>query len=388
MALQLNIFLLLFGGLQGILLSLFLLRKKLYHTACIYLLLYLGAMLLQLTLKVMSKIWLMEHWPVLYTLSHYLPMLYGPLVYLFVKHVLQSQSFSIKESAHFIPFIFLYVITFISIDSRLPWGIEFVLFNPHIRLCMLGASVITYHLLAFRLWQRHRQKLQQYFSDSIAVQVKWVKQFIIVSTVVSIAVTAALYLLYINYPNGHQYRYGFVALTICIYWFTYTALTRPSVFSVIKGLASEQVENSLSIPQLKAYRPNAKYSNSGLSSEQLAIISSSLEKLMKEKKLFLQPDLTISQLAEEVNCSRHHLSQVLNDQLDQSYYDYINCLRVEEAKYLLTQPKFQQYKIASVAYDAGFNSLSTFNEVFKKQTGKTPSDYRKESLKEYRQQRV
>jgi len=85
MGLQVNIFLLLFGGLQGVMLALFLIYKKLYNTAYVYLLLYLGTILLQLTLKVMNKLWLMDHWPVLYNMSHYLPLLYGPLVYLFVK---------------------------------------------------------------------------------------------------------------------------------------------------------------------------------------------------------------------------------------------------------------------------------------------------------------
>lgn len=388
MTLQLNIFLLLFGGLQGVLLSIFFIKKKLYRSAYIYLLLYLAAILLQLTLKVMSKLWLMENWPLLYTLSHYLPLLYGPLVYLFVKHLLQNLSFSLKESFHFIPFVLFFIILFVGNRDTLPLNVEFVLFNPHIRILLLGASAIIYHVAAFRLWQRHRQNLQQYFSDTAVVQLNWVKHFVIVSAVVAMMVTVALYLLYINYPNGHQYRYGFVSLSICIYWFTYTALTKPSVFSVIRGYANEQPENILPVPQMKAYRPNAKYSNSCLGDEQAALICSSLEKVMKTKKLFLQADLTINQLADEVHCTRHHLSQVLNDQLQQSYYDYINCQRIEEAKYLLIQPQYQQYKIAAIAYDAGFNSLSTFNEVFKKQTGKTPSDYRKESLKEYRQQRV
>ena len=56
---------------------------------------------------------------------------------------------------------------------------------------------------------------------------------------------------------------------------------------------------------------------------------------MKDKKLYLQPDLTITQLANEMNCSKHHLSQVLNELLQKSYYDYINSLRIEEAMPLL-----------------------------------------------------
>lgn len=386
MALQLNIFLLLFGGLQGLLFSLFLIRKKLYNTAYIYLLFYLGVILLQLTLKIMSKIWLMQNWPVLYSVSHYLPLLYGPLVYLFAKHLLQRRSFSLKEWLHFIPVTLLYAAIFFNARNVVPSYTDFV-FNPHIRFAILITSVSVYHILAFRLWHKCRHNMQEYFSDAVASQLNWLKQFIIVASVVALVVSVALYLLYLNYPDGHQYRYGFIILSICVYWFSYTALTKPSVFSVDENTGNKS-ENNLLIPQLKAFKPAIKYSNSCLADEQVNQILTALEKQMHEKKLFLQANLTISQLAEEINCSRHHLSQVLNDQLQKSYYDYINCLRIEEARHLLVEPQYQQYKIASIAYDAGFNSLSTFNEVFKKHTGKTPSDFRKEALKEYQQQRV
>ncbi|MEI9909370.1 MAG: hypothetical protein WDO71_06730 [Bacteroidota bacterium] len=78
---QLNIFLLLFGALQGLLLSLFLVKKKLHRNGYVFLLLYFGVMLLQITLKVMSKSWLWEYWHFLYSISYFLPLLYGPLIF-------------------------------------------------------------------------------------------------------------------------------------------------------------------------------------------------------------------------------------------------------------------------------------------------------------------
>ena len=85
---QLNIFLLLFGGLQGLLLLLFLVKKKLYSGGYIFLLLYFAVMLLQITLKVMNKLWLMQNWGFLYEVTHFLPLLYGPLVFLFARQLL------------------------------------------------------------------------------------------------------------------------------------------------------------------------------------------------------------------------------------------------------------------------------------------------------------
>jgi AraC-like DNA-binding protein len=388
MSLQINIFLLLFGGVQGVLFSLFLIRKKLFSTTYIFLLLYLGVMLLQITLKVMSKIWLMSNWTVLYNFSHYLPLLYGPLIYLFVKHLLQKRLFSMNDILHFFPAAIVFTALYFAATNLLPNSLGFVIFNPFIRLFILGASIITYHILAYSLWKKHRETLQHFYSDTTALQMNWVKQFVILSATVSTVVATALFLLYINYPNGHQYRYGFVVLSICIYWFSYTALTKPAVFSVIMGNAEPKENAEFTLPVLKVYRPNVKYANSILNNEDAGAIINGLEKLMQEKKLYLQPGVTINQIADALKCSRHHLSQVLNDNLQKSYYDYINGLRIEEAKRLLNEPQSEQLKIASIAYDAGFNSLSTFNDVFKKFTGKTPSDYRKETLKDLQKQRV
>lgn len=330
----------------------------------------------------------MNNWTVLYKFSHYLPVLYGPLIYLFVKHLLRNHPLTAKDGLHFIPAAIVFTGLFFASFYLLPHSLGFVIFNPFIRLFILSASIITYHILAYSLWKKYQQNLHHFFSDTTALQMNWVKQFIIVSASVTTIVALALFLLYINYPNGHQYRYGFVALSICIYWFSYTALTKPSVFSVIKGNTQSKENPAFVLPVLKVYKPTVKYANSALNSEDVNTIITRLEKLMQTEQLYLQPGVTINQLADALKCSRHHLSQVLNDKLQQSYYDYINGLRIEEAKRLLIDPQLEQIKIASIAYDAGFNSLSTFNDVFKKYTGKTPSDYRKETLKDLQKQRV
>lgn len=175
---QLNIFLLLFGGLQGLLFSLFLFRKKLYQAGYIFLLFYLGAMLLQLTLKVMNKLWLMDNWSMLYSVSHYLPLLYGPLAFLFVKDIVEQKHLNSKVIFHFLPFFFIVLITALlqSEMALVPFGN--ILYNPHIRLTILSASLITYHILAFRGWQQHRLSLQHYFSETRFIQMNWLRNFV------------------------------------------------------------------------------------------------------------------------------------------------------------------------------------------------------------------
>jgi AraC-like DNA-binding protein len=114
----------------------------------------------------------------------------------------------------------------------------------------------------------------------------------------------------------------------------------------------------------------------------------SLETLMQEQRLYLDAAINIDGLATMVGSNRHHLSQVLNERLKKSFYDYINHFRIEEAKVLLADPGRSKHKIASIAYDAGFNSLSTFNDVFRKSTGLTPSQFRKQPVEISHKKRV
>ena len=220
------------------------------------------------------------------------------------------------------------------------------------------------------------------------IQLNWMKQFIILSLIVTGTIAVATYFLYVFYPIGHQFRYAFLLLSLFIYWISYVALQQPVVFDIIKGYGKTEKKESEPANLLTFYRKNEKYANSTLTEDEASAICNSLNELVVSDKFYLNPQYSINQMAEALHCSRHHLSQVLNDKMKLSYSDYINGLRMEEARKLLIQPQLNGYKISSVAYDAGFNSLSTFNEVFKKHTGKTPTEYRKEMLKDEKRQRV
>src|SRR6188768_3006909 len=99
---QVNIFLLLFGGLQGFLLSILLIKKRWHQAGYGFLVMYLLVMIAQVLLKVMSKVWLMENIMPYYLLSYKLPLLYGPLVYLFAKNILnQQRAKTASDALHF-----------------------------------------------------------------------------------------------------------------------------------------------------------------------------------------------------------------------------------------------------------------------------------------------
>jgi len=124
-----------------------------------------------------------------------------------------------------------------------------------------------------------------------------------------------------------------------------------------------------------------KYAKSGLNSEQLLEYKHRLEQIMQSQQAFLRSDLTLPKLAEAVNCSVNHLSQVINSGFGMSFFDYLNQHRIEHARELLTRLDGQSSAILNIAFTVGFNSNSAFYTAFKKCVGQTPAHYRRAQLK-------
>jgi AraC-like DNA-binding protein len=98
---------------------------------------------------------------------------------------------------------------------------------------------------------------------------------------------------------------------------------------------------------------------------------------MNSLKPYLNPELTLMELAAKLSVSPHNLSQVFNCEIKKSFFDFVNEYRVGEAKKLLSSPQYSHYSILGIALDAGFNSKSAFYTAFGKHAGMTPSEFRK-----------
>jgi AraC-like DNA-binding protein len=120
-----------------------------------------------------------------------------------------------------------------------------------------------------------------------------------------------------------------------------------------------------------------KYKKSSLSSHQAKQIEKRLQTFMTAEKPYLNPQLNLSDLAEALDVSTNLLSQLLNEHIGKNFYDYVNAYRLEYFLTLSKAPQYQHFTLLSLAYEAGFNSKTTFNAFFKKSLGTTPSDYLK-----------
>lgn len=119
-----------------------------------------------------------------------------------------------------------------------------------------------------------------------------------------------------------------------------------------------------------------RYKNSILSKTDSLALYQKLTVVMKSSKPFLNNEISLSKLASQLETKPHLLSQVINENFNTNFFDFINSCRIEEVKERLTSPEFAKLTIAAIAYDCGFNSISSFNSAFKKKEKINPREYR------------
>jgi AraC-like DNA-binding protein len=125
--------------------------------------------------------------------------------------------------------------------------------------------------------------------------------------------------------------------------------------------------------------PSRRYERSNLTPENAARYKAHLLALMERDKPFLDPEITLPGLAQALEVPPAHLSRIINELMGQNFFEFINRYRVEAARRRLATRGAAGEKLITVALECGFNSLSTFNRVFKDLAGRTPSDYRRHS---------
>jgi len=121
--------------------------------------------------------------------------------------------------------------------------------------------------------------------------------------------------------------------------------------------------------------PTARYSGSAMTPADRAALYRKAENAMAGKALYLQPDLTLSDLAHDIAAAPRDVSEAINGAGGQSFYDFVNAARIGHAKSLLIEEP--DTRVLDIAFQAGFNSKSTFNDAFKKTAGVTPTEFRR-----------
>ena len=308
-----------------------------------------------------------QYWPRLANIEIGLSWWIGPSLYFYVRRLNGGPSplANPLNALHWLPAILIELALLPFFLMPLPEKVAYLAHPSGIFPWMLWATWAGFHiqlLVYILLCQPHlrvyRQRMTENFSDLSVVNFRWL-QLLCYGFIVQIAIERGARLLTTAPPPGLSATAG-MAVYLFIIALAYSALGQSRLRFANGG------------PPAPA---NDKYHRSGLQDHSAEYYLDKLNRLMATERFYLEGDLSLKSLAERVNISPHHLSQILNEKLQKTFYDYVNEQRVEYAKQaLLKEP---ERSVTDVAFESGYNSKNSFYNSFKRRTGMVPSEYRR-----------
>ncbi|WP_460588999.1 AraC family transcriptional regulator [Haliea atlantica] len=343
------------------------------------------AMTTRLLALILSEERFVQEWRTEVTILHNTVLLIGPFLYLYarslVHHPTRLQS---RDIWHGLPFL-------LAITWNLVARQRYLLPLDDPDLIQLTAqhglassvSLLTYGLLTLRLLQRYRLSLLDKYTAIERISLDWLRN--IAGLVLLLAASGAgLNLLrlaagwppdparWIVLPASAALFYG-----VAIFGFRQSLV----LFQRSDRSSAEAGEEPEGGPQPSNLATQApRYQRSGLDPDRAARLWDKLQRLMQTEQLHLQPELQVDTLAVALGVRQQTLSEVLNTHAGMRFYDYINGLRVEEARRLMIDPQNAGLSLLDIAMAAGFSSKSTFNKYFKQVFEQTPSEYRRQHM--------
>lgn len=347
-----------------------------------------------------------ETFPALIGIDVPLTLLYGPVVYLYVRILTSgTQALYRKDLLHGLPFLLVltamlpfyfgtgaYKLAFQQTPEAFALGRFLVVATPFKII-----QALVYVALTFRLVHRHQKHIRDTPSATEHVSLAWLRN-LVVGIIILAGVAVGLYLLDAQNrstligmnPDTLYDDLTLFSTTVFVYAIGYLGLRQPEIFHApVQGLSIpdvpvplERVQHAESDPaaQTKAAEPADKprYAKSGMNPETAQMHMQALAEVMEARKLYRRDDLTLQDLADVLTISPHNLTEVINTQAGQNFYDFVNGYRIREVQERLQDPRSNNLTLLAIGLEAGFKSKSSFNAVFKRHTGMTPSEYRQQ----------
>jgi AraC-like DNA-binding protein len=308
----------------------------------------------------------LEYFPHAFFFGSSFTVLWGPGIYFYTKSLVNIDfKFKRKDLLHLLPFAahFIYLLFAFHIYSAATKR-ELVL--NHAIFSTLSSQTISglihfiifiYLLASLKVIIDYRINIKNSFSSIEKINLSWM---IFVLAGFSIKWSADIWM-YFNGLFGLSEELPLVISRLALFLFVniviYKGLKQPEIFSGI----------------LEVQPTKRPFLSKSLEEQYLEKLSA----YMAAKKPYLNPDITLMDLAEHVSIPYRALSEVINNKLKQNFYDFINSYRIHESKKLLLEKSEKLKTILEILYEVGYNSKSSFNNAFKKFTGMTPTEYRR-----------
>jgi AraC-like DNA-binding protein len=365
------------GAVQGLFFSGLVMNKRaksLGDYVMIAWFIILSIMLLAYSLEVMG---IEDQYPIFWSLNTSLPVLVGPIALLYVlAYTRKDQKIHPLFSLHSIPYLVFTAIVcikmFVNSEGTVRENINYIedvkapeFFLLEQARIFLGPVYLIFSLFILR---KHGERISHYFSFTEDIDLKWIRNVILM--LVLVWITVIIVNIISNWNEFIPWRLGdniiYLMVTFTVFANGYYGIKQQIIFS--PASVSDSQNNHQ--PQKKS-----QYLKSGLSNKESKKQLAALLKYMEEEKPYLDGKLSLAQVAEDLNISTNHLSQVINSELNKNFFDFINGYRVNLVKQKMSDESNKHLTLLGMAFESGFNSKSSFNSIFKKYTGSTPSEF-------------
>ena len=374
-----------FGIVQGVLLAAILyFHPKTDRSVTTFLALYIFFISVPIMMPVGHKL---LTWQLIIFVEPF-TLLIGPLLYFYVRSFKERITWQ-KAWPHlvlFVLYLFIAFWTYTEVASKYPPSDKVPPAVTRHPLTVIPVTIrllqrLVYYFLSRRELRSYQRSIRHLFSDISRINLGWTR-WLINGYLVLVLATMVVYSLVLQFPD--QFSLWVLMLgtlvTVYIYMAAWRGIAQPTLWQVQTGVDKEKIEADMQeagkIPEHTHHDEKPKPLKTGLSDDKTRDMVHKIIAAMEKEKLYKETELTLRDLAEKLQYPSYQVSQGLNEGLGKNFYDLVNGYRVEEAKRLLVDPRNTNYTILAVGFEAGFNSKTTFNTVFKKMTGLTPTDFR------------
>jgi len=296
-------------------------------------------------------------------------LLLPPLFWIYVRELTSEHSRGLRRSDtwHFVlpllPGMLLALVLMILCSSRGPLGFVNHL-NGVLNVAALLQFCVYIALVMVRL-RRYRRKLMDLFASTTEFELRWFR-WAFCLLLLGVAMELSAEVLYAMYQIPNPYKPWNDLLRVVLVW-----------FFAVWGLRQRPDLRIEIVKSNSTYAASTKYEKSALTHEQRMDVVRKIRQAVEEDKGYRNPSLSLRTLADQIQVLPNYVSQALNMEIKETFFDYVNRLRVTEAMKLLEDT---QKTVLAISAEVGFNSRSSFYAAFKKQTGKTPTYFKNQHL--------
>lgn len=308
-----------------------------------------------------------SNFPYLLGLDIPVPLIHGPMLYLYILYLTGRQPNRYNWLLHFAPAIitYIYLINFFILPSQekvyiYEYGTTaYRIFRKIIKVVII-LSGILYVILSILAISRYKKQISDLYSNTEKINLNWSYYLITGIALIWIAVILKNEILI------------FTLVSLFIIVAAYFGISRVGILE----FASKQSD----ITEEKQTKQNddivaVKYQKTFAGEDAIQDIYKKLTYQMEHEKLYKDPELNLNHVAALLGIQPNILSQTINSVENKNFYDYINRQRIEEFKRIVVLPENQKFTILSLAFESGFNSKTSFNRNFKKYMDSSPREF-------------